>query len=186
MKVIFTAVFAILLSSAALASFDFAQDKQEDERIKRIVDRIEKEIRESHQRTRDEIRAIIREEIQKGGKPPAEPKPPVVKPPDPPKPAPATQPRKVYLGITAGDLSDEERKALGTGGGIKIAAVRGPAKDADLRAGDVLVELDGEAVTEERIGGILARHKPGDTVDAVVLREKKRVSAKVVLAERKD
>jgi S1-C subfamily serine protease len=173
MKVALAAAFAVLLSSAALA--------QEDERVKRIVERIEKEIRDSHERTREEIRAIIRAELGKGDAP---------KPPDPPKPPPRPDPapavRKVYLGITAGDLSDAERKALGAGGGIKIAAVRGPAKDAGLKPDDVLVELDGDAVTEERIGGILARHKPGDSIDAVVIREKKRMTVKVVLAERKD
>lgn len=191
MKVALSAAFAILLSSAAFS--------QEDERVKRIVERIEKEIRDSHERTREEIRAIIRGEIQKStGKaqdpllppdPPKPPPPPRPQPPPPPpvpKPPPPAQPRKVYLGITAGDLTDAERKALGIGGGIKIAAVRGPAKDADLRVGDVLVEFDGEAVTEERIGGILGRHQPGDTVDAVVLRASKRTTLKVTLAERKD
>lgn len=183
MKSALAAAFAVLLSSAAFA--------QEDERVKRIVERIEKEIRESHDKTREEIRAIIRAEIQKSaGKvpdpllPPEPPKPP--KPPPPPKPEPAPTARRVYLGIIAGDLTDTERKALGVGGGIKIADVKGPAKQADLRAGDILVEFDGEPVTEEKIGGILGRHKPGDTVDAVVLRANKRVTAKVTLAERKD
>ena len=204
MKVAVSAVFAILLSSPAFAQeadddldrkVDQAIEKflqgrrglptaptrtsQDEERIKRIVDRIEKEIRESHERTREEIRAIIRAEVQKAsGKTPSEP-PPV-------KPAPAPAPRKVYLGITAGDLTDVERKALGVGGGIKVADVRGPAKEAEIKAGDILVELDGEPVTEERIGGILARHKPGDTVDATVVRSGKRLSLKIVLAERKE
>jgi len=171
MQVVFSAAFALLLSSVALA--------QDEERIKRIVDRIEKEIRDSHDRTREEIRAIIRAEIQKAsGKTPSEP--------TPPKPVPAPSARKVYLGITAGDLTDAERKALGVGGGIKIADDRGPAKEAEMKSGDVLVELDGDPVTEERIGGILARHKPGDTVEAVVLRSGKRLTLKVVLTERKE
>ena len=149
---------------------------QDDERVKRIVDRIEKEIRESHDRTREEIRAIIRAEIQKslGKTTPA------------PQPAPEATPRKVYLGISADDLTDAERKTLGVGGGIKVADVRGPAKDAGIKAGDILVELDGAAITEERIGEVLAKHKPGDAVEATVLRSKKRVTLKVVLAERKD
>jgi S1-C subfamily serine protease len=169
MKFAAAAAFALLLSSAARA--------QDDERVKRIVDRIEKEIRESHDRTREEIRAIIRAEIQKsGGKEtaPVKPTPPVA------------QPRKVYLGITADDMTDVERKALGAAGGIKIADVRGPAKDAGLKPGDILIEMDGEAVTEERIGDILAKHKPGDSVEAVVLRAKKRMALKIDLGERKD
>jgi len=149
---------------------------QDDERVKRIVDRIEKEIRDSHERTREEIRAIIRNEIQKSqGKPaPATPSDPV------------TPARKVYLGISADDMTDAERKSLGIGGGIKVGDVRGPAKEAGIKAGDILVELDGEAVSEERIGELLAKRKPGDAVEATVVRSKKRMTLKVVLAERKD
>lgn len=193
MKILAVAAFAILGSAAAWAQDDLdqqveqalekfkrgrglqvapARTTQDDERVKRIVDRIEKEIRDSHDRTREEIRAIIRLEIQKSqGKT---------------VPAPQAPSRKVYLGISAEDMTDAERKALGAAGGIKVADVRGPAKDAGIKAGDVLVELDGEAVTEERIGEILARHKPGDMVEASVLRSKKRVALTVTLAERKD
>lgn len=155
--------FALLLSSAA-----FAQD---DERVKRIVERIEKEIRESHERTREEIRAIIRAEIQKSQG----------------KTAPEAKPaRKVYLGISADDLTEADRQILGSGTGIKVSDVRGPAKDAGIQPGDLLVDLDGEAVTEDKIGGILSKHQPGDTIPAVVIRGKKRVPVKILLAERKD
>ncbi|HEV3029214.1 MAG TPA: PDZ domain-containing protein, partial [Planctomycetota bacterium] len=146
----FTAAFAFvaLLSSAASA--------QDDERIKHIVDRIEKEIRDSHEKTREEIRAIIRAEIQRSQGKPA------------PAPAPEARPaRKVYLGISADDLSEADRQALGSLSGIKVAEVRGPAKDAGIQAGDLLVELDGEAVTEDKLGGILTKHQPGDSVTAV-------------------
>ena len=162
--------FALLISSSS-----FAQDKQEDERIKRIVDRIEKEIRDSHEKTREDIRAIIRAEIQKSqGKA---------------TPTPAPEPkaaRKVYLGISADDLTEADRKALGSSTGIKVSDVRGPAKDAGIQSGDLLVELDGEAVSEDKLGAILGKHQPGDSVPAVVLRAKKRVIVKILLAERKD
>jgi S1-C subfamily serine protease len=154
-----------------------AQDKQDDERVKRIVERIEKEIRESHDKTREEIRAIIRAEIQKSqGK--ATPVP---------TPTPEAKPaRKVFLGISADDLTDADRKALGSGTGIKVSDVRGPAKEAGIQPGDLLVELDGETVSEDKIGEILSKHQPGDTVPATVLRAKKRVPVKIILAERKD
>ena len=159
--------FVLFISSAS-----FAQD---DEHIKRIVDRIEKEIRESHEKTREEIRAIIRAEIQKSsGKPTPSPS------------AEARPTRRVYLGITADDLSEADRQALGSSGGIKVSEVRGPAKEAGIQAGDLLVELDGVPVNEDKLGEILAKHQPGDSVGAVVLRSRKRVSVKILLAERKD
>ncbi|HLY09147.1 MAG TPA: PDZ domain-containing protein [Planctomycetota bacterium] len=164
--------FALLLSAGAGA---VAQDRQDDERIKRIVERIEKEIRDAHEKTREEIRAIIRAEIQKSqGK-------------STPAPAPEAKPsRKVYLGISADDLSEADRKALGSSSGIRVADVRGPAKEAGIQPGDLLVELDGEPVSEDKIGDILSKHQPGDTLPATVLRAKKRVPVKILLAERKD
>jgi S1-C subfamily serine protease len=170
MKFVAAVAVALLLPSLAVA-----QDKQEDERVKRIVDRIEKEIRESHEKTREEIRAIIRAEIQKSQG----------------KTAPATAPeakpsRKVFLGISADDLTEADRKALGSATAVKVSEVRGPAKDAGIQPGDLLVEFDGQAVSEDKLGEILSRHQPGDAVAATVLRSQKRVTVKIVLAERKD
>src|SRR5436190_1974708 len=98
------ALFALLLCSTAASA-------QDDERLKRIVDRIEKEIRDSHEHTREEIRAIIRTELQKAqSKTPATPAPE-------PKAA-----GKVYLGVSADDLTEADRKALGTATGIRDCA----------------------------------------------------------------
>ncbi len=174
MKILAAAAFVLALSAAASA--------QDDERVKRIVDRIEKEIRESHDRTREDIRAIIRNEIEKSqGKA-------VPAPEAPPKkaPAPETPAKKVTLGITADDLTEADRKTLGARSAVKIAEVRGPAKDAGLKPGDLLLELDGETVNEDKLATILGRHQPGDTLDAAVLRSGKRTSVKIILAERKD
>jgi S1-C subfamily serine protease len=155
-----------LLALLALAP---VQDKQDD-RTKRILDRIEKEIQDSHTRLLDDIRQIIRNELQKGGK-------------STPETAPSAKP---YLGISLDDIGDEELKALGLTGGVKVGEVRGPAEKAGVKVGDVLVELDGQAVTEERLADLVGRHMPGDTVTAVVVRAKKRETVKIVLGERKD
>jgi S1-C subfamily serine protease len=168
MKRILAAVLLLLASSLASA--------QEDERLQRILQRIEKEIRDSHERLRGELRALLAAELQ--GRPAPVPAPA-------PRPVPPAAARP-YLGITAGDLSDAERKVAGIGGGIKIDEVRGPAAKAGFRPGDILVELGGEAVTEERIGEILAKHKPGDALQAVVVRNKKRETLEVVLGGRKE
>ncbi|HZE99254.1 MAG TPA: PDZ domain-containing protein [Planctomycetota bacterium] len=172
MKVAAALAIALTLSSAAPAFAKAPAGGQDDDRVKRIVERIEKEIRDSHEKTREEIRAIIRAEIQKT-QPGA-------------TPAPAARSTKVYLGISADDLTEADRKALGSGSGVKVAGVRGPAKDAGIQPGDLLIELDGQPVTEERLGEILAAHRPGDSIPATVLRAKKRVELKIVLAERRD
>jgi S1-C subfamily serine protease len=157
--------FLVLLAAAGSAA------AQEDERTKRILDRIEKEIRESESRLRDEIRDLLRAELRR--EPAA--KPPAV----PPR-------RRVLLGITADEFTDAERKKLGIGGGLKVADVRGPAEQAGVKAGDVLVELDGQPVTEESIGGVLEKKKPGDVVEGVLLRAGRREKIRITLGERKD
>jgi serine protease Do len=90
------------------------------------------------------------------------------------------------LGLTADDFTDAERKSLGVGGGIKVASVRGPAEQAGIKAGDVLLELGGTPVTEETIGRTLEKFQPGDQAEAVLIRDKKRMTVKVTLAERKE
>jgi len=175
------ALIAALLTVPAVASFDsglmaLAQDKQDDERTQRILQRIDKEIRDSHARLREELRAIIRAEIQRL---------PAAKPAPAPAPAPAEK-KKPYLGILADEFTDAERKASGVAGGIKVAEARGPAQKAGLRPGDILLEIDAEPVSEERIGKILERYKPGDEVKLTILRDKRRENLKLTLAERQD
>lgn len=165
MKILTT--LALVLAATATAA------AQEDERTKRILDRIEKEIRDSEQRLREEIRELLRRELRR--EPAAKPAPP-----------PETPRRRVLLGITADEFSDAERKKLGIGGGIKVADVRGPADQAGVKAGDILVELDGQPVTEESIGGVLEKKKPGDVVEALLLRGGKREKVRITLGERKD
>jgi S1-C subfamily serine protease len=161
----------ILIAFLLLAS---AASAQEDERVKRIVDRISREIRESNDRTREEIRAMLRAELEKGGAKPA---------PDP-GPGPA---RRVTLGISVGDLSDSDRRTLGIEDGVKVAEVRGPAEAAGIVVGDVLIAIDGEPLTEASLGKALASKKPGDAVELTLQRgPKKRMKVSVVLAERKD
>ena len=145
------------------------QDKPDD-RAKRILERVEKEIQDSHARLLEDLRQIIRQELQRGGV----------------KTTPPAPSGKPYLGISLDDLSDDERKALGIAGGVKIGEVRGPAQNAGLKGGDVLVELDGESVTEEKLPDLIGKHKPGDTLTATILRARKKESVKVVLGERKE
>jgi S1-C subfamily serine protease len=168
MKLVWPALFGIL--SAASAAF--AQDSQ-DERARRILERIEKALEKAHARLVEDVERIVRDEIRKARVAKATPEPA----------APAKRP---YLGISAGDLTDEERKTLGIGGGIRIADVQGPAEKAGLRTGDILLAVGGDPVTEETIVRTLERHRPGETVEVTVLRGRRRELLKVTLGERVD
>ncbi len=171
-----------MIAALALAAALLAPSFQ-DERAKRILDRLEQELQASQDRLRQDIRRIVREELEKAPAAKPAPKPPAPAPAPVPAPAPA---KKTYLGIVAGDLTDADRKALGIAGGIRIDEVRGPAQQAGLKGGDILLEIDGQPVSDERMGQVMGRYKPGDVVTAVVLRNRQRESFKVTLGERKD
>ena len=73
-------------------------------------------------------------------------------------------------------MTDSERTALGIerGNGILLTAVYddGPAAAADLKVGDVILELNGEPVYSQRQALLIsASTRPGDTVDVVGLRD---------------
>lgn len=149
--------------AAALLGPPVQEDPRQDPRTRRVLERIDREIRESYRRLHEELRSLIRAEIER---------------------ARAVAPRRPYLGIVAGDLGDEERRALGIAGGIRVAEVRGPAGEAGVRPGDILLEIEGVPVSEERIAGILEKYRPGDRVAVTVLRDRRRQTLKVQLGER--
>jgi serine protease Do len=61
-----------------------------------------------------------------------------------------------------------------------------PAKKAGLKEYDIILELDGEKITEETpLADLLATKKIGDEISLKVLREGKIIELKVKLAERK-
>ncbi|HJQ19825.1 MAG TPA: M28 family peptidase [Gemmatimonadaceae bacterium] len=71
--------------------------------------------------------------------------------------------------------------------GLRLTGVRAgsPADSAGLRAGDVVVEFDGRAVTDlQSYSDALYAHRPGDTVDIVVLRNGNRVRLPAKLGKR--
>ena len=84
------------------------------------------------------------------------------------------------------EMTEAERKKLGIGGGIKVAEVRGPAAQAGLRSGDVIVTADGRPVTEDTIGALLETKQPGDALPVEVARGTERINLTVVLGERKE
>jgi len=65
------------------------------------------------------------------------------------------------------------------------AASGGPAADAGLRAGDVIVRVDGRTVRQpDDVSAAVEPHKPGDVVQVTVLRSGARVSFSVELGKR--
>ena len=62
----------------------------------------------------------------------------------------------------------------------------GPAAEAGLQAGDLVVEVDGDAITEENpfINELIFDHKPGEVVDLSIERNGESMTIEVTLGER--
>lgn len=79
------------------------------------------------------------------------------------------------------DMGDEVK-------GVRFSDVRpnSPAAKAGLKAQDILVKFDGKDVTSlEDFSYLLRTHKPGDSVDVVVIRDGKPLAARVTLEARR-
>ncbi|MDJ0709322.1 MAG: trypsin-like peptidase domain-containing protein [Woeseiaceae bacterium] len=94
-----------------------------------------------------------------------------------------------YMGLLPDDLTDAERTALGieNGTGIMLMEVYdgGPAAAANLRAGDVIIEMNGEPVYSQRQALLIsASTVPGDTVELLGIRDGERFRTTVTAGER--
>ncbi len=95
---------------------------------------------------------------------------------------------RAYLGIHPDDLSPQLGEYFGVedGKGVLIREVKedSPAAEAGLKAGDVIVAMDGEEIEEmDDLFDVLADHEPGDEVEVAYLRKGKKATVKVTLAE---
>ena len=87
---------------------------------------------------------------------------------------------QVYLG----SIPD---MAAGDTPGLRLTGVRAgsPADSAGIKAGDVVVELGGKAVTDlQSYSDALYANKPGDEIDVVVMRAGERMKVRVRLGRR--
>lgn len=94
-----------------------------------------------------------------------------------------------YMGLLPDDLTNAERLALGieNNTGIMLMEVYdgGPAAAADLRAGDVILEINGEPVYSQRQALLIsASMAPGDTVELLGIRDGMRFRSTVTAGER--
>ncbi len=94
-----------------------------------------------------------------------------------------------YMGMLPDDLTESERLARGieSRNGILLTDVYagGPAHAADLRVGDVILELNGVPVYSQRQALLIsASTAPGDKVEVVGLRDGERYNATVTAVER--
>ena len=87
-----------------------------------------------------------------------------------------------FLGV---GLADE----AADGGGVAIEEISegGPADDAGLQSGDVIVAIDGDKVeTPEDVRTAIDSHQPGDEIEVEVRRDGDTQTETVTLGERPD
>lgn len=96
-----------------------------------------------------------------------------------------------YLGVSVRDLDDALAESLlvpqGTKGAVvaDVASETTPAAKAGLRSGDVITAIDGKPIESARgLTSVVADVAPGSTVTVEYLREGKRQSTSVTVAER--
>jgi C-terminal processing protease CtpA/Prc len=105
-----------------------------------------------------------------------------------PQPLPAPKTGRAWLGVTPEDLPEEMKSQLNLETGVLIGAVSegSPAEAAGLKEGDVLLELDGKAVTgPEQLRTRLGALKAGTEVKLTIQRKGKRIEKTATLAVRK-
>lgn len=94
-----------------------------------------------------------------------------------------------WMGLEPDDLTAAERDAMGieSNTGILLSDVYegGPAHAADLRRGDVILEINGERIYSQRQARLLvAGARPGDNVELAGLRDGQEFRTTVIAAER--
>ena len=96
---------------------------------------------------------------------------------------------RAYLGVSTGEVTDAaaRRAERSSNDGALVGQVTpgGPAAEAGLRAADVIVRVDGEAIAEPGdVARVIGGKKPGDSVEIEYLRGSERESVDVRLGTR--
>ncbi|MCO5167329.1 MAG: S1C family serine protease [Planctomycetes bacterium] len=97
--------------------------------------------------------------------------------------APAPAQARPWLGVSCVDASPEQRGAAGFG--LLVREAQGPAAQAGLAADDVIVALDGQALSSmDAFAREVGQRRPGEQVTLRVLRGGQPVDVKVTLGQR--
>lgn len=93
-----------------------------------------------------------------------------------------------FLGIRGATLTPQiaERFGIERDHGVVVAEVvtGGPAEDAGIRPGDVIVSIAGEEIRSfGDLAGILRAHDVGDAIEVVVVRNGEEVAVELILGE---
>ena len=94
--------------------------------------------------------------------------------------------RPVYVGIEVQELDDKTADDLGLrpGSGLLVTAARGPAAEAGVRAGDVILKADQQATRSVAdFGTAVGRRNVGDTITLEIERGGRPVSLRVPTRE---
>jgi serine protease Do len=93
-----------------------------------------------------------------------------------------------WLGVMIQGVTKELAQSFGLdrakGALVSTVVEDGPAEDAGIERGDIIVEFDGVTVDKmNQLPRIVAEHSPGEKVDVVVLRKGKEKTLSVTLGE---
>jgi len=94
-----------------------------------------------------------------------------------------------WLGVALQPVDSDiaEKYGLKEKKGTLVLSVSGPAKDAGLKAGDLIIEYNGEAVSDNaHLSKMVAASKPDEKVKIKVIRDKKEKEITVKLSQRTD
>jgi serine protease Do len=94
-----------------------------------------------------------------------------------------------YLGVSLQPMNDDLADSLGLernrGEIVQIVTDDSPAERAGVRAGDIIVSVNGNEVTSDQtVSFLVANLAPGETIPVTVLREGQRITLNTTLAKR--
>ena len=94
-----------------------------------------------------------------------------------------------WFGVSVQSMTEELASYFGlsTKEGVLVAGVtkEGPAKKADIKSGDIIMNIDNEKIKTVRdVLKAVGSKKPGEKVNVTVLRDKKEIVIPVIVAER--